>query len=307
MKNTALALCASLLLALSATAQAASVGDMIERVLNWGRTTLGPKSVQTEPNPFSARSFINLKDDSIEISHAQKTFHTELIKQAKATESLYANNPSFEKFYRLYLNNIVSFNNKVASRYKEKQIFDGSVAGRAIEQELAFNGFSRASRENEIPDFELTPNYGFFRLLPSLPRGWAAYFALMDEAAGKIPSVNSKKEGPAPQRLGRFLLGSDAFLKAYPNFPYAYEIRQLYAAALTYFTHDPEIARSGAKREHYLEAYADFLKEGPETLAAPFVRQAASRVKSRDYVYSASERIEIATALGLSARCQLVR
>ncbi len=312
MKPSIKALAAAVCLVFSASAPANPISDAFESLIRWGAGAIHEVEVRTgmasspaasseaastpapqaAPNPFEAKSSASPLDPKL------KALHDKAMVLARENESLYAAGKPFPEFFRLYRGNIESFNTKACSLVKASELTSSSEFP-AFEDELHANGLDWISYARDRERLEVIPDYAFLARLPGLQPEWQGYFAIMEKGYNRVSETNRNKALPSPEETSEILKASDAFLRKYPEFPYAYEVKSVYFSLLHFYLHDSRIERNAALRGNYESSWDQFLKEAPNSVAAPFVKRNAARIRSGNFALPKGEVREMEQALGL--------
>ena len=295
----------------SLSASANPIGDALGKIINWGQNTLHPAdpassavasaaanslaaggTLNTFWNPFTAKPIATPTDAKL------KAFHDSVISLAKANASLYAAKKPFPEFYKMYLNNLVAFNSREASQFKVSDLVGKPEFG-DIEHELHENILDWGTYSISGSKFEVTPLYSFFAKPPNLPPMWKQYFDVMALGNGRVSADNKNRNIPSPAELSHVIANCDSFVKAYPDFPYAFQVQSVYFSLLHFYLHDPRMQQNPTLRNQYLASYQSFMRTAPQSTAAWFVRRAAARVKASNFQMPQNEVAMMETALGL--------
>ena len=198
----------------------------------------------------------------------------------------------------MYLNNLVAFNSREASQFKVSDLVGKPEFG-DIEHELHENILDWGTYSISGSKFEVTPLYSFFAKLPNLPPMWKQYFDVMALGNGRVSADNKNRNIPSPAELSHVIANCDSFVKAYPDFPYAFQVQSVYFSLLHFYLHDPRMQQNPTLRNQYLASYQSFMRTAPQSTAAWFVRRAAARVKASNFQMPQNEVAMMETALGL--------
>ena len=152
-----------------------------------------------------------------------------------------------------------------------------------IEHELHENILDWGTYSISGSKFEVTPLYSFFAKLPNLPPMWKQYFDVMALGNGRVSADNKNRNIPSPAELSHVIANCDSFVKAYPDFPYAFQVQSVYFSLLHFYLHDPRMQQNPTLRNQYLASYQSFMRTAPQSTAAWFVRRAAARVKASNF------------------------
>lgn len=270
----------------SLSASANPIGDALGKIINWGQNTLHPA------DPASS-AVASAAANSLAAGGTLNTFWNPF-----TNASLYAAKKPFPEFYKMYLNNLVAFNSREASQFKVSDLVGKPEFG-DIEHELHENILDWGTYSISGSKFEVTPLYSFFAKLPNLPPMWKQYFDVMALGNGRVSADNKNRNIPSPAELSHVIANCDSFVKAYPDFPYAFQVQSVYFSLLHFYLHDPRMQQNPTLRNQYLASYQSFMRTAPQSTAAWFVRRAAARVKASNFQMPQNEVAMMETALGL--------